>query len=63
VPKDQNEAYAYLWLSGRTDEVARKTFATFEKGMTPDVKLRLQKRADELQKEIDAKSAARKAGK
>jgi hypothetical protein len=58
VPKDQNEAYAYLWLSGRTDEVARKTFATFEKGMTPDVKLRLQKRADELQKEIDANVAA-----
>ena len=58
VPKDQNEAYAYLWLAGRTDEVARKTYANLEKSMTPEVKLRLQKRADELQKEIDANVTA-----
>jgi hypothetical protein len=34
-----------------------------EKGMSPDARTRGQQRAKELQKEIDEKIAAKKAGK
>ena len=58
VAKDEVEAYAYLNLKG-----ARESLAIFflEKGMSPDARLRGQQRTKELQKEIDAKSAAKRA--
>ena len=63
VAKDEVEAYAYLNLAGIEDETARKVLAEFEKLISSDVRLRGQQRTKELQKEIEAKIAAKQAGK
>jgi TPR repeat protein len=63
VEKDYVEAYAYFNLASSTDEDARNKRGMLEKRMSQDDVLRGQKRAMELQKEIEAKIAAKKAGK
>jgi TPR repeat protein len=77
VAKDVVEAYAYYSLasmpkelSGKifdsslpiTIENARRDLAILEKRISSDVRLRGQRRTLELQKEIEAKIAAKKAG-
>jgi TPR repeat protein len=61
--KDEIEAYAYWELAGMTIEVARKNLAILEKKMSQDARLLGQKRTKELQKEIEAKKAAKAGGK
>jgi len=63
VTKDEIEAYAYWNLIRITDEDARRNLAVLEKQMSAGQIAAGQKRSKELQKEIDAKSAAKKAGK
>jgi TPR repeat protein len=65
VEKDKIEAYAYWNLArGNSDYgEARRDFDYLEKHMSPEERLLGQKRSKELQKEIEAKSAAKKAGK
>ncbi len=59
VAKDEVEAYAHYCLAG---EGAQRIFAMLESRMSPDVRLRGQQRAKELQKEIEAKRAGRGGG-
>lgn len=67
VAGDEIEAYAYWNLAVMTDKYVRiqfnDTLAKLEKGMSPEARLRGQQRVKELQKEIEAKIAAKKAGK
>ena len=63
MEKDYVEAYAYFNLASSTDEDARSNRGMMEKGMSPDARTRGQQRTKELQKEIEAKIAAKKAGK
>ena len=63
VAKDQVEAYAYFNLAAVTDEDARKNLEILKKKLSPEALLRGQQRAKELQKEIEANFAAKKAGK
>ena len=63
VAKDEVEAYAYWNLVRITDEQARSNLAILEKKMSPEARLLGQRRTKELQKEIEAKIAAKKAGK
>ncbi len=63
VTKDEVEAYAYWNLVRITDEQARSNLAILEKKMSPEARLLGQRRTKELQKEIEAKIAAKKAGK
>jgi len=63
VTKDEIGAYAYWNLVRITDEDARRNLAVLEKQMSAGQIAAGQKRSKELQKEIDAKSAAKKAGK
>ena len=61
VAKYPVEAYAYWNLAGITVEVARNNLAILEKEMSPDQIAAGKKRTKELQKEIDARIAAKKA--
>jgi hypothetical protein len=61
VAKDQVEAYAYLNLAGIVEEVSREWRDKLEDKMTPEAVLRGEQRTKELQKEIDARKAAKKA--
>ena len=63
VEKDEIEAYAYWNLArGNSDDAdARRGFDYLEKQMSPEDRLRGQQRSRELQKEIEAKIAAKKA--
>jgi len=63
VAKDEIEAYAYWNLAGITHEEARKNLALLEMSLSSESRLLGQKRTKELQKEIEAKKAAKKAGK
>ena len=63
VARDYVEAYAFYKLAEKTNEEAGKRLATLEKFLSHEATLRGQKRSKELQKEIDAKIAAKKAGK
>ena len=63
VPKDYVEAYAYLNLAGRKFGDARRNRDKLESKMSADQIEAGQKRTKELQKEIEAKIAAKKAGK
>ena len=63
VPKDYVEAYAYLNLAGRNYGDARRNLGKLESKMSADQITAGQKRTKELQKEIEAKIAAKKAGK
>lgn len=63
VAKDEIEAYAYWYLAGITHEVARKNLTILEKRMSADQIAAGQKRAKGMQKEIDARIVAKKAGK
>lgn len=63
VAKDEIEAYAYYNLAGTTDEDARKNRTLLENKMSRDEIAAAQKRTKELQKEIESKIAASKAGK
>ncbi len=63
VAKDEIEAYAYLSLAGVTYELARGRLAVLEKQMSGDQIAAGKKRTKELQQEIDAKIAAKAAGK
>jgi TPR repeat protein len=63
VAKDEVETYAYYSLAGITLELARTSRAFLAGGMSPDARIRGQQRAIELGKEIEAKIAAKKAGK
>jgi hypothetical protein len=68
VAKDEVVAYAYLLLSGaasasqlRGDGDLSDVFLALKKKMSPEARLRGQLRTKELQKEIEAKIAAKKA--
>lgn len=63
VAKDSVEAYAYLNLAGITLEAARQNLSILEKAISRDEIVAGQQRTKELQKEIEAKMAAKKAGK
>jgi TPR repeat protein len=63
VPKDEIEAYAFYNLAGIWVEHARKNRDILEKRLSQEAVLRGQQRTKELQKEIEAKIAAKKAGK
>ena len=63
VAKDEIEAYAYWNLGGITDERVRKNVAILEKKMSADQIADGKKRSVELQKEIDARIAAKKPRK
>lgn len=63
VLKDSVESYAYVSLAGVTSEGARAYLSSFEKKLSRDEVVAGQKRSKELQKEIEAKIAAKKAGK
>ena len=63
VAKDEIEAYAYYNLAGITDEDARNNLTLLENKMSRDEVAAAQKRTKELQKEIEAKIAAKKGGK
>lgn len=63
VIKDEVEAYAYWKLAGDNHEHAVKNLAMLEKGLSADQLKAGQQRALELQKEIEAKIAAKNAGK
>ena len=63
VAKDEIEAYAYWNLAGTTHENARKNLTILEKRISADQIAAGQRRAKGMQKEIDAKIAAKKAGK
>ena len=63
LAKDDVEAYAYYNLAGITIEEARKNRDILEKKLSPDAVSRGQQRSTELQKEIEAKIAAKAAGK
>ena len=63
IPKDSVEAYAYYNLAGATNETARLKRNLLEQILTEQQIVRAQQRTKELQKEIEAKIAAKKAGK
>ena len=63
VAKDSVEAYAYLNLAGITLEAARENLSILEKAISRDEIVAGQQRTKQLQKEIEAKMAANKAGK
>ena len=63
VTKDLVEAYAYYRLAGATVAEAREGLLDLGSNLTADQLAAAKKRTLELQKEIDAKSAAKKAGK
>jgi hypothetical protein len=63
VPKDGIEAYAFYNLAGIWVEHARKNREILEKRLSQEAVLRGQQRTKELQKEIEAKIAAKKDGK
>ena len=63
VAKDEVEAYAYLSLAGTAVEAAREELASLEAGISPDARLRGQRRAKQLQEEVEAKIAANIASK
>lgn len=61
VAEDRVEAYAYFNLARKNCSNARRDFDYMEKQMSPEDRLRGQQRSRELQKEIEAKIAAKKA--
>ena len=61
VLKDSVEAYAYISLAGITNESARRFLSNLEKDVSRNEIVAGQKRAKELQKEIDTKIAAKTA--
>ena len=63
IPKNSVEAYAYYNLAGTTNETARFKRNLLEQALTEQEIIRAQQRTKELQKEIEAKIAAKKAGK
>lgn len=63
VPKDETEAYAYWNLASVTYGEARRSLENLEKKLSREEIAAGQKRTKELQKEIEAKIAAKKAGK
>ena len=63
VEKDMVEAYAYYNLASVSDMFAGGHRDALEKQMQPDAALRGQQRTKELQKEIEAKIAAKASGK
>jgi TPR repeat protein len=63
VAKDEIEAYACFNLAAIDDVLARSKRIILEEKMSPDARILGQQRTKELQKEIEAKIAARKAGK
>jgi len=63
VVRDLIEAYAYYNLAAVRGKVWRSELDILELSMTREAVLRAQERTRELQKEIEAKMAAKKAGK
>lgn len=63
IPKDEIEGYAYYNLSSATVESDRKWLTLLEEKISPEARFRGQQRSKEIQKEIDARLAAKKAGK
>jgi hypothetical protein len=61
VLKDSVEAYAYISLAGITNESARRFLSNLEKDLSRNEIVAGQKRAKELQKEIDTKITAKTA--
>jgi TPR repeat protein len=62
VAKDEIEAYAFHSLA-RTEDASHKWLATLQKKMSAGQIVAGERRFRELQKEIEAKIAAKKAGK
>jgi TPR repeat protein len=63
VPKDEVEGYAYYNLAAATLEDTRRMLVSLEEKMPSGLRLRGQQRSKEIQKEIDARKAAKNAGK
>jgi uncharacterized membrane protein YhaH (DUF805 family) len=63
VARDEVEAYAYFSIAAIKNQNARRTLLNLEKSLSPEDRLRGQQRFEELQKEIEAKIAAKLAGK
>jgi TPR repeat protein len=63
VTKDEIEAYAYYNIAGINLEAGRTNRSNLEKTLSRDEIAAGQRRTKELQKEIDAKIAAKAAGK
>ncbi len=63
VAKDEVEAYAYYNIAGITIEEARTNRNNLEKTISREEIAAGQRRTKELQKEIEAKIAAKKARK
>jgi uncharacterized membrane protein YhaH (DUF805 family) len=61
VPKDEVESYAYWSIAGITNGNIRTNLPNLEKNLSPEDRLRGQQRFEELQKEIEAKIAAKQA--
>lgn len=62
IPKDEIEGYAYYNLSSAILESDRKWLTLLEEKISPEARFRGQQRSKEIQKEIDARLAAKKAG-
>jgi len=58
VAKDETEAYAYLALLDSSDSYARDLRGRLASKLTPEAVLRAQRRAKELQDEIDARKSS-----
>ena len=63
VPKNEVEGYAFIYLAAVTNDFARDNLASLEASISRAEVAAGQRRALELRKEIDAKIAAKKAGK
>lgn len=63
VEKNAIEAYAFYILGGSFDDLARTNLAILEKRMSRDEIAAGKKRVKDMQKEIDARTAAKAAGK
>jgi uncharacterized membrane protein YhaH (DUF805 family) len=61
VARDEVEAYAYFSIAAIKNQNARRTLLNLEKSLSPEDRLRGQQRFEELQKEIEAKIAAKQA--
>lgn len=59
IPKDQIEGYAFMNLAGASWGEARKTLDYLERELLPEVRLKGQERARELEKLIPSKNTGK----
>jgi TPR repeat protein len=63
VPRNETEAFAWVSLAALSNKDVAEIRDVLEKSLTSEVKAHAKQRSMELQKEIEAKIAAKKAGK